>query len=192
MNYFICLTGLCALSSFVSTYAFLPRPLFSARKCYKKVPSTVNNSPMMMMVQPPSNPNKNSQPIYIPDPMPSIFTEGIPAGLKGEAVRSALVDKNKGLWYELGNPSTFQAGILHVKGPGTLPFLHSKFTSAFEVSSFPDYFQNSSPTATELNNKGLVRKTCFLTAKGRTIDIVSVLYNQKLNRSTTLSFGKMI
>ena len=115
-----------------------------------------------------------------PKSLISIFSErnhpnnlpNIPAGLRGEAVRSALCDPKKGLWYELSNPKTFQVGTMKVKGSGTLDFLHSKFTNSFDKPSLPQSFlQNQHGTT----NNGIVRETCFLTAKGRTIDTLSIL-----------------
>lgn len=117
---------------------------------------------------------ENLKPITIPDPLPSIFPPELPAGLRGEAVRSSLRDKKKGLWYEIANPETFQAGILRVQGSGSLSFLHSKFTNSFDIASLPSF--------SSLDQKGIVRDTCYLTGKGRTVDTLSVLVTQNTDK----------
>jgi len=148
-------------SSLTSTWAFAPSKLcFVVRQSPKNVSLTKFYA-------------RKDEAINIPSPIPSIFPDGLPAGLRGEAVRSSLRDEKKGLWYELTNPSTFQAGLLQVKGQGTLPFLHSKFTESFEKPSLPATLLDL-----KTKSKGLSRETSFLTGKGRAIDTLSVLLIQ--------------
>lgn len=85
----------------------------------------------------------------------SAYPKGTPAGLRGEAVRSAL-RSGRCIGWELGSdPSLSPGGILQIKGAGTRDFLNNKFTQEFTVGT------GSSPTFQE---------ACLLDAKGRVYD----------------------
>jgi folate-binding Fe-S cluster repair protein YgfZ len=84
----------------------------------------------------------------------SAYPPGTPAGLRGEAVRSALRSGRCIAW-DLGDSSLSQ-GWIGVKGKGTPDFLNNKLTQSFSTDS--DSFA----------------KACLLTAKGRVMDQVCV------------------
>jgi folate-binding Fe-S cluster repair protein YgfZ len=87
--------------------------------------------------------------------LPSSYPLGTPAGLRGEAIRSALRSDRCLGWNLQGTP--LEHGVVQVKGPGTLSFLNNKLTQSFP-SSGSDYYT----------------KACLLTAKGRLVDRVGV------------------
>jgi folate-binding Fe-S cluster repair protein YgfZ len=88
--------------------------------------------------------------------LPSSYPVDTPAGLRGEAVRSALRSGQCIGWQLTETPLEF--GVVSVKGKGSVAFLNNKLTQ-----SFPASFDNT-----------LFRQACLLTPKGRLIDRLAV------------------
>ena len=84
----------------------------------------------------------------------SSFPPGTPAGLRGEAVRSALTSGRCIAW-DLSN-SPLQQGWIGIEGKGTLDFLNNKLSSTIERKS------------------GKFTQACLLSAKGKVVDQVGV------------------
>eukprot|EP00978_Attheya_sp_CCMP212_P025465 scaffold81944_cov58-Attheya_sp.AAC.3 len=59
--------------------------------------------------------------------------------------------------------SHLATGVLQVKGEGTASFLHSKFSQSFCKLNVSQQHNN---------NKGMVQETCWLTARGWTLDLL--------------------
>lgn len=127
---------------------------------------------------------RNKLNMKIPDPLPSCFTpsssssfeQQLPAGLRGEAVRSSLCDSTRGIFYNLSNGSGFNCGITHVKGKGTLDFLHSKFTNSFQRSDLLfDNDLNNNDGSEEDEVVVVVKDACYLSPRGRIIDKVTIV-----------------
>lgn len=97
----------------------------------------------------------------------SSYPPNTPAGLRGEAIRSALTKSKRCLiWDDLSNLSYssvnvggYGAGLLQIDGPGTLPFLHNKLTADF---------------SNENNRPPFYKEACLLDAKGRLVDWLRV------------------
>lgn len=85
----------------------------------------------------------------------STYPPGTPAGLRGEAIRSALRSDRCLGWNLAGTP--LEHGVVQVTGKGTLNFLTSKFTQQFEDVGF--------------------KEACLLTAKGKVIDRIGIAVN---------------
>ena len=90
---------------------------------------------------------------YEYDTYPSIFDTEIPSGIRGEAIRSSLRSKTRGIYYK---PLELNSSMIHVTGKGTIQFLNNKFTSSFEPK------QSS-------------YESCILTIKGKVLDNVMVV-----------------
>jgi glycine cleavage system aminomethyltransferase T len=113
-----------------------PRPLYMSSFDYEYIPPDVK-------VPAPFSSN-----------LSSAYPPGTPAGLRGEAVRSALRSGRCIAW--VLDDSSLSQGWIGVKGKGTTDFLNNKLSQSFSTSSH-----------------SFVR-TCLLTAKGRVMDQVCV------------------
>mmetsp|Transcript_13665 Transcript_13665/g.20801 ORF Transcript_13665/g.20801 Transcript_13665/m.20801 type:complete len:737 (+) Transcript_13665:24-2234(+) len=99
---------------------------------------------------------------YIPfaSDLSSSFEGDVPAGMRGEAVRSAI-RSGRCICWDL-NESSLQQGWLSVKGEGTLDFLNNKLSQSFAWDNRPYY-----------------REACLLNPKGRVIDKLGVFLQSK-------------
>jgi folate-binding Fe-S cluster repair protein YgfZ len=95
--------------------------------------------------------------------LPSTYPTDIPAGMRGEAVRSALRSGQCIGWRLTDTPLEF--GVVSVKGQGCVNFLNNKLTQFFPTS-FDDDMKGHNPT--------LFRPACLLTPKGRLVDRLGV------------------
>jgi folate-binding Fe-S cluster repair protein YgfZ len=93
----------------------------------------------------------------------SSYPVGIPAGMRGEAVRSALRSGQCIGWQLTDTPMEF--GVVSVKGKGCVNFLNNKLTQSFPAS-FDDDKDGKVNT--------LFKQACLLTPKGRLIDRLGV------------------
>jgi folate-binding protein YgfZ len=102
-------------------------------------------------------PNPNANPEETPSQLSSSYPDGTPAGLRGEAVRSALLSGRCIGWDVLSE----NGGILQIKGKGMQDFLNSKLTQSFSSGMNNNSFQEA----------------CLLDAKGRVVDrlLVSIV-----------------
>jgi folate-binding Fe-S cluster repair protein YgfZ len=97
-------------------------------------------------------PNQGSRP-FVPT-LPSVFDVSVtPAGMRGEAVRSAL-RSGRCICFDLGD-SPFQQGWIKLEGKGVMDFLSNKMTQSFD-------------------GRSCYKEACLLTAKGRVIDLLGV------------------
>ncbi len=88
----------------------------------------------------------------------SSYPIGTPPGLRGEAVRSALLTTERCLgWNLASNVETSNGGLLQIRGKGTLEFLNGKLTRDFKNIG-----------------KNSFSKACLLDAKGRLVDILRI------------------
>ena len=94
---------------------------------------------------------------YITD-LPSGFDSDLPAGLRGEAVRSALRSGRGVVWTFDESPSMTTQGLLLIQGKGCIDFLNNKLSNSFHTDG----------------SKTSFREAGLLTARGRLIDRVGV------------------
>ena len=99
-------------------------------------------------------PNQGSLSV-LPSSLPSVFdVDSTPAGMRGEAVRSAIRSGRCIAWNLGGTP--LQQGWIKVEGKGTLDFLNNKLSQSFS-STGQKYSEG-----------------CLLNAKGRVVDRIGV------------------
>ena len=108
----------------------------------------------------------------------SSYPPGTPAGLRGEAVRSALVTTERCLGWNLsGDRETSLGGVLEVSGRGTLDFLNGKLSRDFR----------SGGVGGGRNGMSSYREACLLDAKGRIIDVLRVTLDDDKRRALVLT-----
>jgi len=95
----------------------------------------------------------------------SAYPDGTPAGMRGEAVRSALRSGQCIGWKLDQHDAPLECGVVRVRGKGCVAFLNNKLTRAFPAS-----WNNKESLA----NTGIFRKSSLLTPKGRLIDTLAV------------------
>ena len=95
------------------------------------------------------------------DELPSTFPRELPAGMRGEAVRSALRSPN-GVCIDFTSRDEFGVGVVQVDGSGVQQFLEGKLSNSFHLGS------------TKSHNHGKLVDSCLLTPRGRTVDRISV------------------
>lgn len=99
-------------------------------------------------------PNEGSRPEFKSD-LESVYdVTTTPAGMRGEAVRSAIRSGRCICWNLDASP--LGQGWISVKGKGTLDFLNNKFTQTF-------------------SSGGVYQEACLLNAKGRVVDKIGVV-----------------
>jgi hypothetical protein len=96
----------------------------------------------------------------------SSYDLGTPAGLRGEAIRSALRSGRCVGWNLASTP--LQQGVVQVTGRGTRSFLSSKLTQSFPLKN-----QNNNNSSSTIRT-GSFHEACLLTAKGRVVDRLEV------------------
>lgn len=94
--------------------------------------------------------------------LPSVYDKDMPAGLRGEAVRSALRSGRCIGWSLHGTP--LQHGLVQVQGTGCVNFLNNKLSNSFVVK----------PKSGNDIDVSLFNEAALLTARGRMIDRVGV------------------
>ena len=110
----------------------------------------------------------------------SSYPPGTPPGLRGEAVRSAMVTTERCLGWNLStNAETASGGVLQISGRGTLEFLNGKFTRNFSTTT-------TNLIASGTSGGGSYKETCLLDAKGRLVDVLRVSLDQSDSNSNTL------
>ena len=96
------------------------------------------------------------------DELPSTFPRELPAGMRGEAVRSALRSPN-GICVDFTSHDEFGVGVVKVDGSGVQQFLEGKLSNSFDLGS-----------GTESDGHGKLVDSCLLTPRGRTVDRIAV------------------
>ena len=102
-------------------------------------------------------PNPDASPEEEPNKFSSAYPEGTPAGLRGEAVRSALRSGRCIAWALGTDAYLSQGGVLQIKGTGAREFVNNKFTQEFSSNSGATF-----------------QEACLLDAKGRVVDRVMI------------------
>lgn len=116
-------------------------------------------------------PNPGASPGSFHSELRSSYPPGTPPGLRGEAVRSALVTTERCLgWNLASNPETSMGGMLEISGRGTLNFLNGKLTRDFSLQG-----ANSFSAA------------CLLDAKGRLVDVLRISLDSSMQKAFVLT-----
>lgn len=105
-------------------------------------------------------PNPDANPDETPSKLTSGYPKDTPAGLRGEAVRSALKSGRCIGWELSSDKHLSSGGILQVHGKGMRDFLNNKLTQNFSA--------NSGFTTTTY------QEACLLDGKGRVVDRLKV------------------
>ncbi|CAJ1940102.1 unnamed protein product [Cylindrotheca closterium] len=91
-------------------------------------------------------------------PLSSVYPPGTPAGMRGEAVRSAI-RSGRCVGWDLSTEATLSpGGALKIRGKGTRTFLNNKLTQSFSAETASSSYQEA----------------CFLDPKGRVVDRLRV------------------
>ena len=99
----------------------------------------------------------------------SSYPPGTPPGLRGEAVRSALITTKRCVGWNLStNSETSNGGLLQISGRGTLDFLNGKLTRDFAAA-------------------GSYKESCLLDAKGRLLDVLKVCMDSTNTRALVMT-----
>ena len=96
------------------------------------------------------------------DELASTFPRELPAGMRGEAVRSALRSPN-GVCIDFTSHDEFGVGVVKVDGSGVQQFLEGKLSNSFDLEG-----------GTKSDGHGKLVDSCLLTPRGRTVDRISV------------------
>ena len=164
------LTGIITfIASFHGAVAFVPvRRHTSSNKRISRSNKSINRIIISPIIQYSTSssyeylpPNPDSPPgvFHIPT-LKSSYPKNTPAGLRGEAVRSALLTTERCIGWDLAtNVETSMGGLLEISGRGTIDFLNGKLTTSIDNS---------------ISNNNVYREGCLLDAKGRLIDILRV------------------
>mmetsp|Transcript_42475 Transcript_42475/g.43249 ORF Transcript_42475/g.43249 Transcript_42475/m.43249 type:complete len:271 (+) Transcript_42475:27-839(+) len=82
-------------------------------------------------------PNPDAQPGSFHTPtLKSSYPKGTPAGLRGEAVRSALITTERCIGWDLStNEESSMGGLLQISGRGTIDFLNGKLTTSIDSNN---------------------------------------------------------
>ncbi len=102
-------------------------------------------------------PNPDAPPDETPSILASSYPNGTPAGLRGEAVRSALKSRRCIGWELTCDECLSSGGVLQIQGKGTRDFLNNKLTQNFSKSLDATY-----------------QEACLLDGKGRVVDRLKV------------------
>lgn len=102
-------------------------------------------------------PNPDAPPNETPSILASSYPKDTPAGLRGEAVRSALKSTRCIGWELTSDEHLSSGGILQIKGQGMRDFLNNKLTQNFAKSMDSTY-----------------QEACLLDGKGRVVDRLKV------------------
>ena len=111
-----------------------------------------------------------------PESLPSTYDKSLPAGLRGEAVRSALKSE-RGTCMDFTSlkdgHSVKNVGVVKVSGKGTASFLNNKLSN-----TFPERIGDDSSAVTRIDSirvdYGLIKDGGLLNSKGQIIDNLAV------------------
>ena len=105
----------------------------------------------------------------------SVYPDGTPAGMRGEAVRAALRSEQCLAWKleTISSPEdtpsspNLASGLLQLQGKGVLDFLNNKLSNSFVASG-----GGGADDALDIT------QACLLTPKGRLVDTLAVAYSE--------------
>lgn len=110
------------------------------------------------------------------DLLPSAYDTSLPAGLRGEAVRSAI-KSDRGICIDFTSPDSISknVGVVKVSGEGTVGFLNNKLCNTY-ASKIQDNSQSYTPgEGFEIKvERGVSKEGGLLNSKGHMIDILNV------------------
>jgi folate-binding Fe-S cluster repair protein YgfZ len=115
----------------------------------------------------PPNPNAHPGESEYYARLRSSYPPGTPAGLRGEAIRSALVNSERCIGWELSSSPKSMGGVFQIQGKGTIDFLNNKLSETFSTSTY--------------------KEACLLDAKGRLVDLLRVSVMDNGNRALVLT-----
>lgn len=121
----------------------------------------------------------------------SSYPAGVPAGMRGEAVRAAL-QSGRCIGWKFDNSASVAAvsninenkkaaGLVRISGAGCLSFLNNKLTNTFEAPApVPG---GDTMCDIDINNRiemnrGLYRSACLLNSRGQVVDVLGVATTQ--------------
>ncbi len=110
--------------------------------------------------------------------LPSAYDVSLPAGLRGEAVRSAL-KSDRGTCIDFTSPdsSVKNVGVVRVSGKGTASFLNNKLSNTFpeKINEEASEYGKGKGIGFDIKvERGLVKEAGLLNSKGRIIDQLTV------------------
>ncbi|GFH60043.1 hypothetical protein CTEN210_16519 [Chaetoceros tenuissimus] len=110
------------------------------------------------------------------DLLPSAYDTSLPAGLRGEAVRSAI-KSDRGICIDFTSPESTSknVGAVKVSGEGTVGFLNNKLCNTY-ASKIQDNSQSYTPgEGFEIKvERGISKEGGLLNSKGHMIDVLNV------------------
>lgn len=110
------------------------------------------------------------------DLLPSAYDTSLPAGLRGEAVRSAI-KSDRGICIDFTSPESKSrnVGAVKVSGEGTVGFLNNKLCNTYP-SKIQDNIQSYAPKeGFEIKvERGISKEGGLLNSKGHMIDVLNV------------------
>lgn len=107
--------------------------------------------------------------------LPSTYDISLPAGLRGEAVRSALKsDRGVCLDFTSSSSSVKNVGVVKVSGKGTTGFLNNKLSNTY-ASKLDEEIDRYGPNGLEVKiERGIAKEGGLLNSKGHIIDRINV------------------
>lgn len=139
-------------TTILSISALTPQATFSSKHDVHKSSTTCLSSFDYEYIppNPDADPNEDAE-----TALASSYPPGTPAGMRGEAIRSAL-RSGRCIGWDLSSEETMSlGGVLKIQGKGTRDFLNNKLTQSFDTRS--NY-----------------QEACMLDAKGRVVDRLRV------------------
>ncbi|KAL3944367.1 MAG: hypothetical protein SGBAC_001571 [Bacillariaceae sp.] len=120
----------------------------------------------------PPNPESAPDEGSFSSPLSSVYPEGTPAGMRGEAVRSAIRSGRCVGWDLSTEPTLSPGGVLKITGKGTRTFLNNKLTQSFSETGTSSSSSSSSSSSTSSSSS--YQEACLLDPKGRVVDRLRV------------------
>ena len=132
-------------------------------------PVTTSTTPLWGSLDYEYIPPKDASSLEFETNLKSSYPPGTPAGLRGEAIRSALKSGRCVAW-NFADSTILNQGIVSIRGPGYLEFLNSKLSQSFHESE-----------------SSRVKPACLLDSRGRLVDILHVALEPENERALLLT-----
>jgi folate-binding Fe-S cluster repair protein YgfZ len=142
---------------------------FIALCTYATVPSWAFQVPTRNVIR-----NKHRLSMSSGESLPSAYDLSLPAGLRGEAVRSAL-KSDRGTCIDFTSlESVKNVGVVQVSGKGTGSFLNNKLSNTFPEQINEETTKHGGDGFEVKVDRGFVKEAGLLNSKGRIIDKLTV------------------